>query len=201
MLENVFMVKNWLILSALCFATLASSGCAPVVVVGGAATAGSVAHDRRTTGSVVEDQAIKMRIHNALNEDSEIDAQTHINVSSFNGIALLTGEAPTEALKNRAGEIARNAEKVRRLHNEIQIAAPSSMMTRSSDSWITTKVKTSLVGIKLEDFDPSRVKVVTENGTVFLLGLVTHAEAGQVTEKAREVSGVQRIVKLFEYID
>jgi osmotically-inducible protein OsmY len=75
------------------------------------------------------------------------------------------------------------------------------MMTRSSDSWITTKVKTSLVGIKVEDFDPSRVKVVTENGTVFLLGLVTHAEAGQVTEKAREVSGVQRIVKLFEYID
>jgi len=194
------MTKRWLGLSILLASHTLLSGCAPVVV-GGAATTVAVAHDRRTTGSVVEDQAIKARVITALKDDSEIDQQTHINVTSFNGIVLLTGEAPTESLRSRAGEIARNSEKVRRLHNEIVIAAPSSMMTRSSDSWITTKVKTALLGVGEEGFDATRVKVVTENGTVYLLGLVTHREASAATEQARQIGGVQRIVKLFEYLD
>lgn len=188
------------ILGSLLAGQLLLSGCAPVVV-GGAATTATVAHDRRTTGSVVEDQAIEMRIKNSFGEDARIDQQTHINVTSYDGIVLLSGEAPSEALRTRAGEIAREAEKVRRVHNEIQLAAPSSMMTRSSDSWITTKVKSSLFGVKIEGFDPTSVKVVTENGTVFLMGLVNQAEAAAATEQARQVSGVQRIVKLFEYID
>jgi osmotically-inducible protein OsmY len=74
-------------------------------------------------------------------------------------------------------------------------------MTRSSDTWLTTKVKTALFGVELENFDPTRVKVVSENGTVFLMGLLRHAEAAAVTERARQVTGVQRIVKLFEYLD
>jgi len=188
------------ILGALLSSQLLLSGCAPVVV-GGAATTATVAHDRRTTGSVVEDQAIELRIKNSLSEDAEIDRLAHINVTSYDGIVLLSGEAPSEALRTRAGQIAREAEKVRRVHNEIQLAAPSSMMTRSSDSWITTKVKSSLFGVKIEGFDPTSVKVVTENGTVFLMGLVNQAEAAAATEQARQVSGVQRIVKLFEYID
>jgi len=194
------MTKRWLGLSILLASQMLLSGCAPVVV-GGAATTVAVAHDRRTTGSVVEDQAIKARVITALKEDSEIERQTHINVTSFNGIVLLTGEAPTESLRSRIGDIARNSEKVRRLHNEIVIAAPSSMMTRSSDSWITTKVKTALLGVGEEGFDATRVKVVTENGTVYLLGLVTHREASAATEQARQIGGVQRIVKLFEYLD
>jgi len=188
------------VLGALLSSQLLLSGCAPVVV-GGAATTATVAHDRRTTGSVVEDQAIELRIKNSFSEDAEIDRQAHINVTSYDGIVLLSGEAPSEALRTRAGQIAREAEKVRRVHNEIQLAAPSSMMTRSSDSWITTKVKSSLFGVKIEGFDPTSVKVVTENGTVFLMGLVNQAEAAAATEQARQVSGVQRIVKLFEYID
>ena len=187
-------------LGALAACQLLLSGCAPVVV-GGAATTATVAHDRRTTGSVVEDQAIEMRIYNRLNEDAEIDQQTHINVTSYDGIVLLSGEAPSEALRTRAGRIAGEAEKVRRVHNEIRLAAPSSMMARSSDTWITTKVKSSLFGVKIDGFDPTRVKVVTENGTVFLMGLVSQAEATAATEQARQVSGVQRIVKLFEYTD
>ena len=188
------------ILGSLLAGQLLLSGCAPVVV-GGAATTATVAHDRRTTGSVVEDQAIELRIKNRFNEDAQIDQQTHINVTSYDGIVLLSGEAPSEALRTRAGQIAREAEKVRRVHNEIQLAAPSSMMTRSSDSWITTKVKSSLFGVKIEGFDPTSVKVVTENGTVFLMGLVSQAEAAAATDQARQVSGVQRIVKLFEYVD
>ncbi|VAW80574.1 21 kDa hemolysin precursor [hydrothermal vent metagenome] len=195
------MMKNrWLALGALLTSLSLLSACAPLIF-GGAATGASVAHDRRTAGSFVEDQSIELRVFSALNKDAEIKKQAHINTTSFNGIVLLSGEAPTAAMRERAGDIARSAEKVRRVHNELQIAAPSSMMTRSSDSWITTKVKTSLFSTKMEGFDPTRVKVVTENGTVFLLGLITHAEADAATEQARQNSGVQRIVKLFEYLD
>ena len=195
------MIKSrWLTLGAIITATLLLNACA-ALVVGGAATTASVAHDRRTAGSVVEDQSIKLRIRTALNKDTELNNQAHLNISSFDGIVLLSGEAPTSAMRQRAGEIARRARKVRRVHNEIQVAAPSSMMTRSSDSWITTKVKSTLLTVKQKGFDPTRIKVVTENGTVFLLGMVKHSEANIATEQARQVKGVQRIVKLFEYID
>ncbi len=199
--ENNMIKTRWLALGGLLITTLLLNACVPLVVVGGATTTASVAHDRRTTGSVVEDQSIKIRIHSALDEDEELKKQAHINVASFNGIVLLSGEAPTSAMRQRAGDIARRTEKVRRVHNEITIAAPSSVMTRSSDSWITTKLKASLLTVKQKGFDPTRIKVVTENGTVFLLGMVTHSEADAATEKVRESSGVQRIVKLFEYLD
>ncbi len=194
------MKTRWLALGTLLTTTLLLNACVPLVV-GGAATTASVAHDRRTTGSVVEDQSIKLRIRNALNKDPELSKQAHINITSFNGIVLLSGEAPTSAMHKRAGDIARRAEKVRRVHNELQIAAPSSMMSRTSDAWITTKVKSSLLAIKQKGFDPTRVKVVTENGTVYLMGLVTRSEADAATEEARKNKGVQRIVKLFEYLD
>jgi osmotically-inducible protein OsmY len=200
-LENTFMRISWLVLSALFLSSLLLSGCVPVVLVGGAAATATVVHDRRTTGSIVEDQAIELRIKNALGKDKEIADQTHINVTSYNGIVLLSGEAPSQALRTRAGEIARGDKQVRRVHNEIQIAAPSSAMTRSSDSWITTKVKSSLVGLDIKGFDPTRVKVVSENGTVFLMGMVYHKEADAIVSQTQQVSGVQRIVKLFEYLD
>jgi osmotically-inducible protein OsmY len=189
-----------LTLSALLAANTMLGGCAPAVVVGGAAATASVAHDRRTAGAVVEDQAIELRIKSALS-DAGIDKQSHINVTSYNGVVLLSGEAPTEALRSSAGDLARNAQKVRRVHNEIQIAAPSSAMTRSSDAWLTTKVKAALLRIKMANFDATRIKVVSENGTVYLMGLVKRAEAAAVTEQAQQLQGVQRIVKLFEYLD
>lgn len=195
------MTMRMLASAALVLSCLINSACAPVVVGGAAATTVSLAHDRRTAGSVVEDNAIKARVVSALHDDSELERNSHINVSVFNGWVLLSGETPTEAFRSRAGDIARKQEKVRRLYNELTIAAPSSMMTRSSDTWITTKVKSSLVGLDIEGFDPTRVKVVTENGTVFLLGLVYHAEANAAVAAAQKVSGVQRVVKLFEYLD
>ncbi|MFZ0469145.1 MAG: BON domain-containing protein [Thiogranum sp.] len=195
------MTMRMLASAALVLSCLINSACAPVVVGGAAATTVSLAHDRRTTGSVVEDNAIKARVVSALHDDSELERNSHINVSVFNGWVLLSGETPTEAFRSRAGDITRKQEKVRRVYNELTIAAPSSMMTRSSDTWITTKVKSSLVGLDIEGFDPTRVKVVTENGTVFLLGLVYHAEADAAVAEAQKVSGVQRVVKLFEYLD
>ncbi len=195
------MTMRLLASAAMLLSCLVNSACAPLVVGGAAATTASVAHDRRTAGAVVEDKAIKARVIHALSEDTDLEKNSHINVSVFNGWVLLSGETPTEAFRARAGDIARKQEKVRRLYNELTIAAPSSMMTRSSDSWITTKVKSSLLGLNIKGFDPSRVKVVTENGTVYLLGLVYHAEADAAVAQARKVSGVQRVVKLFEYLD
>lgn len=195
------MTMRLLTYSAVLLGCLVNSGCAPLVVGGAAATTVSVAHDRRTAGSVVEDKAITARVVQALHEDTELAKSSNINVAVYNGWVLLSGETPTEALRTRAGNLAREQEKVRRLYNELTIAAPSSMMTRSSDTWITTKVKSSLIGLKIDGFDPTRVKVVTENGTVYLLGLVYHAEADAAVTEARNVSGVQRVVKLFEYLD
>jgi len=195
------MATRWIVSGTLLITALLLNGCVPLVVVGGAAATASVVHDRRTTGSVVEDEAIELRVLDALRKEKELKKQSHINVTSYDYIVLLSGETPTEAFRSRAGELARTQKKVRSVHNELVVAAPSSIMTRSSDSLITSKVKTALFKIKTTGFDPSRVKVVTENGTVFLMGLLYRQEASEVTEKARQVSGVQRIVTLYRYLD
>lgn len=195
------MATRWIVSGTLLITALLLNGCVPLVVVGGAAATASVVHDRRTTGSIVEDQSIELRVINGLGKDKELSEQSHINVTSYDYIVLLSGETPSEAFRTRAGEIARAQKKVRRVHNELVIAAPSSMMTRSSDSLITSKVKSALFKVKAEGFDPTRVKVVTENGTVFLMGLLYRQEASEVTEQARKISGVQRIVTLYRYLD
>lgn len=182
----------------LLLACLMVSGCAGLVV-GGAATGVAVATDRRTMGTVIEDQAIELKAAKALFENEDLNSQTHINVTSYNTIVLVSGEAPTEELRSEVIEIVRNIEKVRHVYDEITIAAPSSLVSRSSDSLITAKVKTRL--LSLPDFDGTRVKVVTENGTVFLMGLLTGEEAENVTAAARKVGGVQKVVKLFEIVD
>lgn len=171
-------------------------GCA-ALVAGGAVTGVTVAHDRRTTGTVIEDQAIELKAATALFREEELNSKTHINVTSYNTLVLVTGEAPAEALRRRVIDIVRNIEKVRHVHDEIAIAAPSSLMSRSSDSLITAKVKMRL--LTLSDFDGTRVKVVTERGVVYLMGFLSEAEAERVTEVVRGIGGVQKVVKLFEY--
>ena len=187
----------------LAVALLASllGGCAAVVVTG-AATGANVAHDRRTVGAFIDDEGIELKALLAITEDKEVYKQVHVNVISVNGVVLLVGQAPTEKLRMKVEDITRDIEKVRVVHNEIAIAAPNSYMTRSSDSLITAKVKGSLFGIKgQEGFDPTRVKVVTENGIVYLMGILYRLEADAVATRASRVSGVQKVVKLFEYLD
>ena len=176
-------------------------GCAAVVVTG-AATGANAAHDRRTLGAYVDDEGIELKARLAITEDKDLYSQTHVNIISVNGVVLLVGQAPTEAMRLKIEELTREIEKVRVVHNEMTIAAPNSYMTRSSDSLITAKVKGSLFGIKgHEGFDPTRVKVVTENGVVYLMGILYRSEADAVATKASRVSGVQKVVKLFEYLD
>ncbi len=172
--------------------------CAPVVV-GTAATGVVVAHDRRTTGTVIDDQGIEFKANQAFYEDKEIGDSSHVNVTSFNMVVLISGETPSEELKQRIGNIVATLPKVTHVYNELTISAPSSLVSRSSDSLITSKVKTRLLTIK--DFDGTRVKVVTEKGIVYLMGLVTQQESEIATNAARQVGGVQKVVKLFQYID
>jgi len=176
-------------------------GCAAVVVTGAATTASAV-HERRTLGAFIDDEGIELKTRLAITEDKEIYSQVHVNIISVNGVVLLVGQAPTEALRMKIEDITRGIEKVRVVHNEIIIAAPNSYMTRSSDSLITAKVKGSLFSIKGHNgFDPTRVKVVTENGVVYLMGILYRSEADAVATEASRVSGVQKVVKLFEYLD
>ena len=168
-------------------------------VVGGAATTAAVAYDRRTAGAVLDDQSIEVKAKYALFQDKDIHSQSHINVTSYNGFLLLSGETPTEALKQKAENLVKDIPKVRRVFNEIAISGPSALTSRSSDSWITTKVKTKMT--KDENVDPLFVKVVTERGIVYLMGKVTQAEAEYAVAATRSTNGVWRVVKIFEYID
>lgn len=186
------------ILGTLLGALTVLNGCAPIIVAG-AGTAAVAAHDRRTVGAFIDDQAIEVKVRNAIHADETLRKQAHINITSVNGIVLLSGEAPTAEARDQVLDRARTVAGIRQIVNEIQVAPAATFASRSHDTWLTTKVKTNLV--RVDDIDSTRVKVVTENDVVYLLGLVTKREADSATEAARTVSGVARVVKLFEYID
>lgn len=170
-----------------------------VAVGTGMAVGASTAIDQRTTGTVIEDQAIELKTSQAFRADPEIRDQAHWNATSYNTKVLLSGEAVNDNLRRRMEEIVRNIPKVTEVFNELTVAAPSSMMSRSSDTVITTKVKSLLLADK--ETKGLSVKVVTEKGVVYLMGLVSTQQADQATEITRQTGGVQKVVKLFEYID
>jgi osmotically-inducible protein OsmY len=173
-------------------------GCVGGIIAAGGAGA-AVAVDRRSAGTIVDDEAIELKISAAINEDKDIGEKAHINITSFNYVVLLTGEAPSEAMRDHIVDIARHVEKVRRVYNEIVVAEPTTVKSRSEDAWITGKVKAKLLGMK--DVSAANIKVVTENRNVYLMGIVSHAEADAAIEAARFVDGVARVVTLFEYLD
>ena len=177
------------------------SGCAAAVVgaAGAAGATATVAHDRRTTGTFIEDQSIELKAVKSFFIDKEINDSSHINVTSYNTVVLITGETPSEDIRDRIVNIVRNIPKVTHVYDELTIAAPSSWTSRGSDTLITSKVKTRL--LTLNNFDGTRIKVVTEKGVVYLMGLVTRAESDIATGEAQQSGGVQKIVKLFQYID
>ncbi|WP_078121030.1 BON domain-containing protein [Thiosocius teredinicola] len=176
------------------------SGCG-AVVVGGAVTGAAVAHDRRTTGTFVEDQEILLRAITMRQQDEELRQKANINIDVFNMQVLLTGQAENaeivEAFRQRVATIAR----VRTVFNEVLIGAESTWGEATGDAYLTSKVKVALFNVKLDGFDPTRVKVTSSLGSVYLMGLLTPTEADAVTEEVRFVSGVKRVVKLFEYLE
>lgn len=174
------------------------SGCIAAAVTA-TATGAAVAVDKRTTGTVIEDQSIELKAKQALARHEGIKDNSHINIVSYNTVVLVTGEATTEAIRDQIIETVRDVPKVSHVHNEISIAAPNSLMARSSDSLITSKVKTRLLAAK--DVDGFNIKVVTDKGAVYLMGILSRVEAERATDVARRTGGVQKVVKLFQYTD
>lgn len=171
------------------------SGCAPLVV-GGAVVTGMVAVDRRTSGTQLEDQAIELKVANAVSK--ELGDRVNLNVTSYNRRVLLTGEIRNEADRSRATLLAQSQENVREVINDLAIGAPSSLSQRTKDSVTTGQVKAAFVDAK--DLQASAVKVVTERGIVYLMGRVTTREAQRATDIARGIRGVVKVVRVFEDI-
>ena len=176
---------------------LLMQGCAPVAVTGATTAVSTMVADRRTTGTIIEDEAIENKSRLALWDRKELNKRVHVNVTSYNTSVLVTGEAPTEEDRQAVIDLVKNVEKVTRVFDEITIAAPSSLLSRSADGVVTAKIKTKLIAEK--DLSTLHIKVVTENGVTFLMGLVSEEEGAIATEIARRTGGVQKVVKLFEY--
>jgi len=181
------------LLPALAAATL--GGCA-AVVVGGAAVTAMVATDRRTTGTQLEDQTIESKVATRTREI--VGDRGHVNSVSYSRTVLLTGEVPGEADRSAIEQAVARIENVRSTVNELAVMAPTSMSSRSSDAVLTSKVKASYVDAK--DLQVNSIKVVTERAVVYLMGRVTEREATRAADLARGVSGVQKVVRVFEIL-
>ncbi|MBA1243923.1 MULTISPECIES: BON domain-containing protein [Pseudomonas] len=185
-------------LAALTFC-LALSGCSSVLT---ATRDKPIDDDRgtRTLGSKIDDSLIETKVAvNVAKASPDLDQGSHIVVTSYNGVVLLAGQTPRADLKAMAEQAAASVQRVKKVENELQVIQPSSLLARSNDAVLTTKIKTQMFADNT--IPGSRIKVVTENGIVYLLGLVTQQEATRATNLVQSVSGVQKIVKLFEYID
>lgn len=171
-------------------------GCAAVALGGAAAGGYLVGEDRRPANVLADDQATEFKISNRV---SEKYPAAHINSTSYNHLVLLTGEAPSAEARADIEKIARDLGNVRGTYNEIRVAPATGLSVRANDSYITSKVKARFLDAR--KFNPVHVKVVTEDGAVYLLGIVKRQDGEAATELARTTSGVKRVVRVFEYQD
>lgn len=197
MMPDAKTVARPLLLAALIGTAAATlSACAPLVVGGAAATTAVVVTDRRTSGTQLEDQNIAFKTEFQINQ--KMNDTARVNAVSYNGVVLLTGDVPSEAAKAEATAIARGVEHVKSVVNQLNVGPVASFTVRSNDTWITSKVKTALLNTK---YVPSgSIVVTTDRGVVYLMGMVTEAEGNYAATAASEVSGVTKVVKLFQTI-
>jgi osmotically-inducible protein OsmY len=173
-------------------------GCAGVATAG-ADTAVAVSQDRRTAGAYIEDQNIETKTSKALEKRFGDNKNIHINVESFNRYVLLTGEVPDQETKEQAGVSALGIENVRNVQNELVVGPVASFSQQATDAYTTSKVKAQF--LTQNKFQPNHIKVVTDDNTVYLMGLVTSKEADEATEIARTTSGVTKVVRVFEIME
>ncbi|MBP6531347.1 MAG: BON domain-containing protein [Burkholderiales bacterium] len=187
-----------LMLSAIAVAAVANvlSGCA-AVVVGGAVAAVAVAEDRRSSGVFIDDENIENRA--LLKVKSRFSSQVHVNITSYNRHVLISGEAASEAVKRGVEEEVMSVGGIKRVFNELAVGESRGVMSVTNDTRLTTLVKTRY--LEANRFQPNHVKVVTEAGVVYLMGIVKRAEAESASQLASTTSGVTRVVRLFEYLD
>ena len=174
----------------------ALAGCAPLIVGGAAVGTAMMVTDRRTSGVQIDDETIELRAVARMNE--AFGDRAHVNVSSYNRQVLLTGEAPTDAMRQQAEQVVSRVDNVRSVVNEIAVMAPTTLTQRSNDTYITGKVRASFVDAS--DLQSNAFRVVTERGNVYLMGRVSQREAERATSIARQIAGVQRVVRIFEVL-
>ena len=174
----------------------ALTACIPLVIGGVAAGGALVATDRRTSGAQLEDEGIELRANSRIR--SSVSDSTHVNVTSYNRQALITGEAPTEKEKQLVEQIVKGTDNVSSVVNEMTIGFVSSLARRSQDALVSGRIKASILDSK--DLFLNAFKVFTENGTVYLMGRVTQREADRVTSIARSTSGVSKVIRVFEIV-
>ena len=175
----------------------ALQGCAVVTVVAVTAGATMVA-DRRSFSKQIDDQSIEFVAHNELAKQKALTKNTNLHVVSMNGTVLVVGQAPNDYLRDLAIKTIQEVPDIVTIHNQVRISATTGITTQSNDIWLTSKVKSALLATS--DVNAKDIKVVTENSEVFLLGLVTKKEADIVVEITRNINGVSKVIKAFEYI-
>ena len=188
------MLKNLIVITCL---GVVISGCVPAVFMAGGATGAAISGDNRKMQTISDDTDTSFRANTLIQADKALSANAHITVTLFNGIALLTGQAPTERLQQRAEQLIKPLKKIRKIYNQIIIAEPLGAFTRSDDALITANVKTRM--LTTTDLKSSHFKIITENGTVYIMGLTTRKQAQMAVDVARQSTGVKQVVKLLEY--
>lgn len=191
-----FPSRSFYLLWPVLLISLLLSGC--IFVAGAAAGAAGVAvvYDHRHLEKILQDQKIAHQIAKRLQTSPALAHS--VSVTSFNQIVLLTGEVPSPLLQQQAGHMAAGVPDVKRVYNQISVRGPVSSLTRASDTWITAKIKTEMLATK--DLASGTIKVVTENGSVYLMGIVSREQASKAVDIARRVSGVQRVIRIFAYL-
>ena len=174
----------------------ALAGCAPLIIGGAAVGTALMATDRRTSGAQIDDESIQLRAASRIGE--ALGDRAHVNINSYNRQVLLTGEVPSDAARQQAELIASRVENVRSVINELAVMSATSVPQRSNDVYITGKVRASYVDAS--DLQANAFRVVTERGAVYLMGRVTQREADRGTAIARQVSGVSKVVRMFEIL-
>lgn len=186
----------------LVFASLTQLGGCFLAVAGGAAAGASAAHDRRGVGTYVDDKRIYLGAYDTLNKDKELALRNNVIIVVYNGVMLLAGEVRTPELKARAERLVSGFDGTRRIVNELDVREPEGFWSHRRDNTISLHVKTALLDLtSLEGFDPTRVNITTAHRVVYLMGKVTHEEDEAVVGIARDVAGVERVVKVFEYVE
>lgn len=189
---NIMLKKCYLALPLLCLPLL--QGCIPLAV-GAVVGGGLIAYKKPHVNTVSQDSIIYRKADRAL---GNMGKDSHVVLAVSNNNVLLVGQVPNEEQKAHAENLVRNVPYVRKVYNQLVITPVTSTMVRSNDSWITTKVKTELIGTK--GLDSTRIKIVTENSVVYLMGITTQEQAEMASNATRRIIGVQKVVKLFEYI-
>jgi osmotically-inducible protein OsmY len=189
---------NKILTALLLISTLFLSGCETLLIAG--ATTGAVAsQDRRDLGTQIDDEKTELKSFSTIFKDDELWKDANISVVSYNHVVLMVGQAPTATLKERATDEIKKIAGESKIHNQIRIAAPISFYAKRNDEYLTSKIKTAM--LFTADFPSAKIKVVTEDSEVFLMGIVTPAEAEKAVDITRNISGVKKVIKAFEYVE